>query len=109
MMSRYPSKFEEQAIKEWDVISKEGTLSLIDFIGEIWEYGTMGFIKKGKRVIKLELHTLGWSGNEDIIQALKQNFIFWSMNWDMSRRGGHYYFTIKLDRFKSSMAVVEKE
>ena len=109
MSGRYPSEIELETIKKWDTISESGTLGLIDFVGSIWEYGDMGFRQRGKRVIKLELHTLGWSGNEDIIQALKMNFIFWSMNWDMSRRGGHYYFTIKLDRFKSSMAVVEKE
>ena len=104
-MSRYPSVFETKAIQEWDTLTREGTLSLIDFIGEIWEYGTMGFVRHGKRVIKLELHTLGWSGNEDIITALRQNYLFWSMNWDMHRKGGHYYFTIRLDRFKPKGSV----
>ena len=101
MSGRYPSNLELDTIKKWDTISESGTLGLIDFIGGIWEYGDMGFVRKGKRVIKLELHTLGWSGNEDIIDALRHNFIFWSLNWDMHRRGGHYYFTIRLKRFRS--------
>jgi len=105
-MGRYPSELELSNIRKWDTLSESGTLGLIHHLGETWEYGDMGFIKKGKRVIKLELHTLGWSGNEDIISALRQNYLFWTMNWDMSRRGGHYYFTIRLDRFKKEPATV---
>jgi len=43
--------------------------------------------------MKLELHTGGWSGNEDIIEALKKSY-FWIFYWEKSVKGGHYYFTI---------------
>ena len=38
-------------------------------------------------------HTGGWSGNEDIIEALKDSWIF---NWLLERydSGGHYYFRL---------------
>lgn len=42
---------------------------------------------------KLELHTGGWSGNEDTIQALQDSFFF-TMFWEKTYRGGHYYFKI---------------
>jgi hypothetical protein len=42
---------------------------------------------------KLELHTGGWSGNEEIISVL-QNSMFWVMYWQKSERGGHYYFEL---------------
>ncbi len=40
-----------------------------------------------------ELHTGGWSGNEEIIGAMKGT-IFWSICWTKSTRGGHHYFNI---------------
>ena len=38
-----------------------------------------------------EYHTLGWSGNEDIIQILQQSFL-WYMFLERYDSGGHYYF-----------------
>lgn len=39
------------------------------------------------------LATLGWSGNEDIIQALQENkFFFWVKYWHLSKKGGYYEF-----------------
>ena len=43
----------------------------------------------------LQLHTEGWSGNESIIEALK-NSMLWVMYWQKSIRGGHYYFRIPI-------------
>jgi len=49
---------------------------------------------KGKRILHFEYHTGGWSGNEDVIGALKNNLLFWPMFWQKSTRGGHYFFRI---------------
>ena len=35
-----------------------------------------------------------WSGNEDIVNALYQNKIFWMQFWEDSFRGGKYVFRI---------------
>jgi len=39
--------------------------------------------------------TGGWSGNEELIGAMRMNFILWSQWWWSSRRGGHYVFARK--------------
>jgi hypothetical protein len=39
----------------------------------------------------LELHTDGWSGNEDAIAAIRDS-AFWMLFWQSTVRGGHYYF-----------------
>lgn len=39
-----------------------------------------------------EVATGGWSGNEDIIGALQDNTLFWTICWNLSKRGGYYEF-----------------
>ena len=60
----------------------------------------MGFVRRrpysGK--ITIELHTGGWSGNEDLIRALQKSY-FWSF-WRISKVGGHYYFKIPLKQYE---------
>ena len=49
---------------------------------------------RGKR--KLELHTGGWSGNEEVIAAIKQNIwlTHFKMRYVKWHTGGHYYFEV---------------
>jgi hypothetical protein len=60
----------------------------------IWKYADCGYFKYDKTTRELELHTAGWSGNEEIISALEQNKFFYPLYWQKSERGGHYYFYI---------------
>ena len=39
----------------------------------------------------MELHTRGWSGCENIVEAA-QGTIWWALYWRSTHRGGHYYF-----------------
>ena len=92
----YPEESVIRKIKKWDIM-KEGVDGLLDLVEENWKYAEAGgFRLTGKQVRKLECHTYGWSGNEDIIQALEKNTMFWPLYWYKSLRGGHYYFQIKL-------------
>src|SRR3546814_10968839 len=65
----YPTDEALQFIENYDVIEK-GVENLVDFIGEIWYHGTWGFIRDGN---KLELHTGGWSGNEEDRKSTRLN------------------------------------
>lgn len=38
------------------------------------------------------ISTGGWSGNEDLISAMRENLFLWSPTWATARRGGHYTF-----------------
>lgn len=84
----YPTEEQLKVIKEWDLVEKP-VKSLLDYIEPIWEYGDWGFTRTKH---KLELHTGGWSGNEDIISSLQQNIMFWTLYWKDSRRGGRFVF-----------------
>jgi hypothetical protein len=96
-MSEYPTKEELKRIKKFDIL-KDNVHDFIEFLRSIWEYADIGYFKfyklKSKKVWKLELHTGGWSGNEDIIYELKKT-MFWTVFWEKSIRGGHYYLDIR--------------
>lgn len=94
-MNEYPSDEILETIRNWEVID-QGVHGLLDLIKANWKYAESGFKLTGKNVLRLELHTFGWSGNEEIINALKCNLLFYTFYWEKSTRGGHYYFMIRL-------------
>ena len=59
----------------------------------IWGYKLH---RKYKDKFKLELHTGGWSGNEETISAIKSNIYLTHFNMRYIKwiAGGHYYFEI---------------
>lgn len=83
----YPTEEQLKTIREFDLI-KKSVRELLDYIEPIWEYPDR-FVR---RKHSFYLSTGGWSGNESIIGALKQNSLFWSLYWLSSRRGGHFFF-----------------
>ena len=89
----YPDEASLKAIREWDIL-KNGVNGLVDLIEENTNWPDWSFSIAGKRVLRFEYHTGGWSGNEDVIDALRENLLFWSMFWRKSTVGGHYYFRI---------------
>lgn len=92
----YPTKQEIKQVKTYSghVQSKNSrnmdVPRLIELLQGIWYMPDWGIQKEGRH---LELHTAGWSGNEDIIKAL-QGSMFWLFYWQKSERGGHYYFEL---------------
>ena len=89
----YPDSADIKRIENWDGTPRE----LVEFIASLWQYDEIE-IRRGrdslrKLVYKVEFHTIGWSGNEEIIGALRDTF-FWVVCWEKSERGGHYYFEI---------------
>lgn len=98
----YPFEEELEKVEKWDFKDPCG---LVEFISKIWHWPDFGFTKRfgfgwpiRKKVIKVILHTGGWSGNESIVSALEKNFMFWNLFWQSSERGGHYYFEIPMKR-----------
>lgn len=73
-------------------------MDFIDVLRDGWHsadrHFKIGRKYRGKR--KLELHTGGWSGNEQTIRAIKENIYLtnFCMSYVMWKTGGHYYFEI---------------
>ncbi len=103
----YPTPEALDYIKNWsihthtDSISSNGNAKsgkffgkgkfdeLIEYIKTIWTYKDAIEYENGL----LEIHTYGWSGNEDIIDELKLTDL-WLLKFRCERTGGHYYFKV---------------
>lgn len=86
-MKSYPDDETLRTIREWPWDDFGG---LMKFIRKHWTYADWGWREYEPGVY--EISTGGWSGNEDIIQAMMQNAAVWVVHWYLSRRGGHYVF-----------------
>jgi hypothetical protein len=89
----YPEDEKLATIISWDAIADP--LGLVDYIQELWAYADAGHFTFDSDTGKLELHTAGWSGNEELIGALQENTMFWIMYWQRSERGGHHYLIVR--------------
>lgn len=95
----YPTELACERIKAWHWSDKSGWLG---FVNGLWHLAEWGWKeaeedhdwKAGEKVRRFYVSTAGWSGNECLIDAMKENFMLWSLTWVQSRRGGHYIFEI---------------
>jgi len=69
---------------------EEGIKGYLDLIKNLWSYPDRFVLKDNI----LYLSTGGWSGNEDVISTMKNNF-FWFLCHIKWKKGGHYWFDIK--------------
>ncbi len=103
----YPDKASLKAIEKWDIL-KDGIQGLLDLVEDNTYTPDWSFSVTGKRILRFEYHTGGWSGNEDVIDALRQTSLFWLIFWEKSTRGGHYYFRISRAWRKEQTNKVER-
>ena len=78
--------------------------AFFDFLENNWntQYGLVE--RKNKRGYDtIEIHTGGWSENEDALIEAKQMFDFeWNLCFQKEERGGHYYFKNPLKESKEA-------
>lgn len=91
-MDDYPTEEELDTIKAWKADDLSG---MMEYVKSHWKYADDGYWTEtgwGENDIEYQISTAGWSGNEDIIYAMRQNYVWWSLFWYQSNRGGHYIF-----------------
>jgi hypothetical protein len=113
----YPTEETLYRISSWNY--QQGWSELLAFVHNIWYYANDGYWTVEKDVVVREypnykrvadvynISTVGWSGNETIIRALQDNWMFWNFCWEQSRRGGHYTFHVKNDELSVNNTVSE--
>ena len=82
----YPTEACLAHIRKWE---GHDWRDLLEFICSVWHWGESMYKWRGKT---LPISTGGWSGNEEVIDALQQNTMFWACCWQESKRGGGYKF-----------------
>jgi hypothetical protein len=91
----YPTEEQLEKIRTWKADCKESIHKCFDYIESLWWGNEWGFVRwTGDTPDDYILHTDGWSGNEEIIDAMKENFMLWMLSWYESRRGGQYKFRV---------------
>ena len=85
----YPNEHELELVSSYPAKNTNESLRhFMEFIEPMWsKYGS---IHEENNVYTLV--TGGWSGNEDIIMAMKQNYLLWMFFWQSSTRGGKHVF-----------------
>lgn len=102
----YPSGDALKFIMDFD-LTRRPVKELVDFLEKVWWCPSFGFKVEpgedvlGKECVKLRLSTGGWSGNEELMDALEKNKYFYLLYWESSVRGGHYTFEIPLDAWNT--------
>ena len=95
----YPTDTALAVVRLWPACNYS---NLFKFIESIWTYGDWGWHgpvvdvyaadPSHNEFLRYRISTGGWSGNEDIMRAMKDNYLFWTLHWCLSKRGGHYEF-----------------
>lgn len=94
----YPSEADLTALEQF-----EGTpRHFVDEVIRLWAYPSYTTVTTitddfGKEVLQLRLATGGWSGNEDVIQAIDAG-MFRILYWHLSQRGGLHLYRIPVAR-----------
>lgn len=92
----YPTDEELATVREWPSTNIHG---LLDYLHSLWwqpEYGWREL--EGREGDDKTRHifasTGGWSGNEDLMSAFRDNFLAYHQAFNSYRRGGHYELVI---------------
>lgn len=85
--SGYPSEDTLEIIEQWDACDPQGCL---EFVRQAWNDTGKVTVDAGRYVFV----TGGWSGNEDLLGSLHQNYVIYSLCWQMSQRGGRHEFAV---------------
>lgn len=84
----YPTEETLEAIREWGYDDLPG---LLRFVHECEYYGSCSKLSADGK--KLSFSCGGWSGNEEVIEALQANRYAWMRLYVSALGGGHYLFT----------------
>jgi len=110
-MNIYPTDEQLEKIRKWEVLSDNDFIALMKYVHSLWEYADYGYWLQSEKNVFI-IATAGWSGNEDIISALQENVMFWTLYWYLSQRGGKYIFcpqSVHLPAFENRITELEQE
>ena len=96
--SGYPNTEALDKIRTWDYNHAK---QCFEFVKDLWSYPDYWKVtnffdeSKDKWIVQHDISTGGWSGNEDLVMALRENIVIWAVCWVSSSRGGKFVFEIE--------------
>lgn len=99
----YPTQKALDLITEYGNYDGETALKWFALIKPLWHLSSWGWREEDDedhwgKIRRFYLSTAGWSGNEEIIEAMKLNdWYLWNECWEQSNRGGHYIFEVRVE------------
>lgn len=105
MRDGYPESHEHEKIINWKMKPDPDHYDwseLMEYVQSLWHWGSDQYeIREttclDRPIREYIFHTGGWSGNESLIAALRENMMFWMMCWYQSTAGGHFIFRVRLE------------
>ena len=94
---------EDTPVKAGQYFGKGMHEELIEYVTSIWTYDSINY-EDGL----LEIHTGGWSGNEEIIDELKKTDL-WLTKFKCHQTGGHYFFELEAKGYKWEVTKLKDE
>ncbi len=99
----YPTEATLKRLETWPLSDSEGALR---FMGSLWHFDGWGYserlLEAEREVIRAEdtdkcfrFATGGWSGNESLISAYKNNLLLNAFTWRLTASGGLHIFSIR--------------
>ena len=83
----YPTEHTLQCIRDWDI---QDLIEVLRYMRDAWHWQHMVDVDG----YKWTFLTGGWSGNEELIRAFKDNHALYDMSWMSSNRGGKHVFVV---------------
>lgn len=77
-------------VGEFSELTKANVSNLMAYVTSLWYFDDWGVIHDPRKR-SFELHTGGWSGNEEIMEYFEKTQ-FACFYWQMKRVGGHYFY-----------------
>jgi hypothetical protein len=87
---KHPTDEELTRLREWPLNDPRGWL---EYARSLWRMQDWGWPE-----LEGEVSTGGWSGNEEILDAMQDAHmgLLWHQVWHQTRRGGHYTLNLSL-------------
>lgn len=98
--SGYPTEETLETIRNWKYNNDTKFVDLLEYVNKAWHWNDFMQMREVSRgedqdVYEYTCITGGWSGNEDLIEAMHKNPMFWAFCWRESHRGGKHVFEVK--------------
>lgn len=86
----YPTEDELADLRDWPMQTPGECRAVLSATARLWWPNPVDIDDNSE----VTLVTGGWSGNEDLIVALRDNHVFWSLCWYSSNRAGVHVFRL---------------